>query len=224
MAQFKTSSLNYTSVLGNYVDAKFKPIDLSTTSKLADTDENHWYSYLNNLPISDPNNIYYGGYLEKRFFYSNELLFGTGKDKREIHLGVDIWLKTNTPIYAPLDGVVHSIHYNDSNLDYGHTIILKHKVSGREFFSLYGHLSNSHIKSLKANMVINKGESFCTIGGHKENGGWPPHLHLQLILDLGDKKGDYPGVCTSQAIAYFKDNCPDPTALIFNSIELNADN
>lgn len=30
------------------------------------------------------------------------------------------------------------------------------------------------------------------------NGGWPPHLHFQAMVepDLGGKRGDYPGVAT----------------------------
>ena len=32
------------------------------------------------------------------------------------------------------------------------------------------------------------------IGTTAENGGWPPHLHFQLITDLLDRHGDFPGV------------------------------
>ena len=32
------------------------------------------------------------------------------------------------------------------------------------------------------------------MGDFPINGNWPPHLHFQIILDLLDKKGDFPGV------------------------------
>jgi hypothetical protein len=43
-----------------------------------------------------------------------------------------------------------------------------------------------------------------------ENGHWPPHLHFQLIIDMGKAKGDYPGVCKYSEREKYLDNCPDP--------------
>lgn len=200
-------------VLGNG-DFVYKKIDLSINGDLGKSNSENWYQYLEELPTTDPTIIHYGGYLEKRFFYSNEELFGKGATRRDIHLGIDLWAQENTMVYAPLEGVVHSIHYNEASLDYGHTVILKHKVGNQKFYSLYGHLSSWHCSMLKSNMKIAKGDSFCKIGGHAENGGWPPHLHLQLINNLGDYAGDYPGVSSALKIDFFRNNCPDPSPLI----------
>ncbi len=48
-------------------------------------------------------------------------------------------------------------------------------------------------------------------GGPEENGHWPPHLHLQVVLDMGGWKGDYPGVCSDSELDFFLGNCPDPS-------------
>jgi hypothetical protein len=46
------------------------------------------------------------------------------------------------------------------------------------------------------------------------NGNWPPHLHFQLIRDMQGKRGDYPGVVRADELAFYRDNCPDPMALL----------
>jgi hypothetical protein len=42
------------------------------------------------------------------------------------------------------------------------------------------------------------------------NGDWPPHLHFQIISDMGTKRGDYPGVCSKSEKDVYKKMCPDP--------------
>jgi hypothetical protein len=48
----------------------------------------------------------------------------------------------------------------------------------------------------------------------RKNGDWPPHLHFQLIWDLGGKWGDYPGVAAERDLEFYKENCPDPNWII----------
>jgi len=50
------------------------------------------------------------------------------------------------------------------------------------------------------------------LGKPDENGGWPPHLHFQLIRDMQGFVGDYPGVCAKQDLTFYANNCPDPSA------------
>ena len=216
MTSNNISTLAHSSVLGHSIVAELKLIDLSSNGNLAHTNAENWYNYLSELPTSQSEHIHYGGYLEERFFYSNEELFGKGETRRNIHLGVDVWLSEDTPIFAPLDGIVQSIKYNKYELDYGHTVILRHEENGLIFYSLYGHLSSFHVDTLKANMIVPQGESFCTIGSHSENGGWPPHLHFQLIMDLEGNIGDYPGVASAEKLEFYMKNCPDPTPFIFS--------
>ena len=41
---------------------------------------------------------------------------------------------------------------------------------------------------------IRKGEVFAALGDASVNGDYAPHLHLQIICDIGEHQGDYPGV------------------------------
>jgi 4-aminobutyrate aminotransferase-like enzyme len=48
----------------------------------------------------------------------------------------------------------------------------------------------------------------------QENGGWPPHLHFQIILDLLDYGRDFPGVAKASQRSLWKALSPDPNILI----------
>jgi hypothetical protein len=58
------------------------------------------------------------------------------------------------------------------------------------------------------------GEQICEIGPFPENGDWPPHLHFQLIWDLGENWGDYPGVAAEKDLEYYRQNCPNPAPML----------
>lgn len=153
-----------------------------------------------------------GGYLELRSIYQYSSHFST--DNRCLHLGVDIWAAAHTPIFAPLEGTVHSFQNNDNFRDYGPTIILEHEVEDTNFYSLYGHLCLEDLEDLSEGQLIEKGSAFCRLGTVEENGGWPPHLHFQLITDMGNKKGDFPGVCAPEEADFYKQICRDPNLIL----------
>lgn len=153
-----------------------------------------------------------GGYLELRSIYQYSSHFSS--DNRCQHLGVDIWTDAYQPIFAPLAGKVHSFQNNDNFRDYGPTIILQHELGDLTFFSLYGHLQLSDLTYLEEGQLIEKGQAFCHLGDVSENGGWPPHLHFQLMTDMRGKKGDFPGVCAPEEVAFYKEICPNPNLLL----------
>lgn len=155
-----------------------------------------------------------GGYLEDRLIYKRSPHFNTGEHTRTMHLGIDIWYDEYTPVNAPLNGKVHSFRVNDNLADYGPTIILEHSLAKHTFYTLYGHLSNDSLKNIEQDQLINAGEAFAEIGNAKENGQWPPHLHFQLINNMENHKGDYPGVCNKQEKNKYKTLCPDPSVLL----------
>ena len=62
--------------------------------------------------------------------------------------------------------------------------------------------------------VIPRGEKFARIGTLQENGGWPPHLHFQVIVDLLDRGTDFPGVAFASQRAVWTDLSPDPNLLL----------
>lgn len=150
-----------------------------------------------------------GGYLEHRIIYEAHENFATASaDFRNIHLGVDFWAAARTPVFAPLAGEVHSFQVNPGSGNYGPTIILFHPSKG--IYSLYGHLAEQDLEGLSVGMPITEGQIICHLGEPNENGGWPPHLHFQLIRDMQEYSGDYPGVCSQRDRAFYTENCPDP--------------
>ena len=153
--------------------------------------------------------IGYGGYLEHRVIYESHENFATASaDFRNIHLGMDFWAEAGTSVFAPLSGLVHSFQVNPGSGNYGPTIILYHPAEN--IYSLYGHLASSDLESLEVGAQIPAGQQLCHLGKPDENGGWPPHLHFQLIRDLQGFQGDYPGVCSLRDVAFYAQNCPDP--------------
>lgn len=157
----------------------------------------------------------YGGYDEHRIFYQQSPLFNDGsKPPRCIHLGLDLWAPAATPVYAPLDARVHSFRYNDLMLDYGATIILEHQLHQLTFYTLYGHLTLASLENLYPNKPIAKGEAFTALGARHENGGWVPHLHFQVMLDMEGREGDFPGVATEADAPHFLAICPDPMVFL----------
>jgi len=158
-----------------------------------------------------------GGYAEHRTIYSNSKVFDGNKpaeEPRRLHLGNDIWGRPNTAVMAPLDGIVHSFAFNDQFRDYGATIILSHQLDGLHFYTLYGHLSLNSIKNIQEGERVKRGDIFAEFGIPAENGQWPPHLHFQMIADIGSWKGDYPGVCKFSEREKWLANSPDPDIIL----------
>jgi murein DD-endopeptidase MepM/ murein hydrolase activator NlpD len=157
--------------------------------------------------------IGYGGYLEHRVIYEAHENFATASaDFRNIHLGIDFWTKAGTPVFAPLDGFVHSFQVNPGSGNYGPTIILYHPAE--DIYSLYGHLASVDLDHIQIGDSIAQGQELCHLGEAPENGGWPPHLHFQLIREMRGIKGDYPGVCSLRDLVFYANNCPDPVKLL----------
>jgi murein DD-endopeptidase MepM/ murein hydrolase activator NlpD len=154
-----------------------------------------------------------GKYAEDRILYRRFELFEK-QDSRSFHIGFDIWMKAGTEIFAPIDGKVHSFNNNSNLGDYGPTIILQHEISGYKFYTLYGHLSVRSIENLSENQIFKAGEKLCELGDWSINVNWPPHLHFQIIKDVKDFRGDFPGVCFPKDKEVWMENCPDPNLLL----------
>ncbi len=156
-----------------------------------------------------------GRYDEERLIYSAAQFRPLGGEPRTLHLGVDLFQPAGAPVFAPLAGTVHSFADNDLPLDYGPTVILRHAPAGcTPFFTLYGHLSRASLDGLEEGRPVGRGRRIGTLGGVGENGGWAPHLHVQLVLDLLDRRGDFPGVGTVSERAVWLSLCPDANLLL----------
>ena len=159
-----------------------------------------------------------GRYNEARLLYSSpqyaaeEAHIG---ERRTIHLGLDLFVEPGTAVRAPLDASVHLLAENTADLDYGPLVILRHETGdGDEFFTLYGHLSRETLRELIPGRLLHKGEVFARVGTLHENGGWPPHLHFQLILDLLERGAEFPGVARASERQVWNGLSPDPNLLL----------
>jgi 4-aminobutyrate aminotransferase-like enzyme/Ser/Thr protein kinase RdoA (MazF antagonist) len=194
--------------LGNYADYQNTAI---FTSKI------------NQLQAENLDKILAGGYLEPRPLYATkayEIEGNNGYEYRTMHLGIDFWLKENTPIHALLDGEIVGCAYNGADKDYGGVIILEHKVLNPDstckedkflvFYTLYGHLSKKSILLGRIGKKIKKGKKLGFLGNSSENGNWTPHLHFQIMLDLLGYENDFPGVAFPNKINVWASISPDP--------------
>lgn len=140
----------------------------------------------------------FGRWGEPRELYSSDLFANDSAESDEprvVHMGIDVFCKAGTPIYAPLAGRVHIKTNNTAELDYGPMLMLEHETTtGESFYSLYGHLSLTGIAHIEEGQSVLAGDPIATVGSPPENGNWPPHLHFQLILDLLGLGADFPGV------------------------------
>lgn len=199
---------------------KYVPIDLSfKNTKLQDIDvsSSTALGHFINKTIKKQNGcIGFGGYNEKRLIYKRSIHFNhlNSDFERNIHLGVDLWCEAESKVYTPLDGTVHSFKNNMNEGDYGPTIILKHLIDGITFYTLYGHLSLKSLDNLALGQKVIQGDCIATLGNSSVNGDYPPHLHFQIIKDMQDLKGDYPGVCSKTDLDFYLKNCPDPNLLL----------
>ena len=155
-----------------------------------------------------------GRYDEDRVIYRHSSLFDGDSEPRSVHLGVDLFAPAGTPVLAPLPGTVHSTANNAGLGDYGPTVILEHRLEGVCFFTLYGHLGIDSLAGLKDGQQVAAGSRIGALGTATENGGWPPHLHLQLITDMLGRRGDFPGVAAPSERERYLVLCPDPNLIL----------
>ena len=157
-----------------------------------------------------------GGYDEARVMYE-----WTGEpessERRTIHMGLDLSMPAGSPLYAPLDGVVHGFEFANRHHDYGPVIVLRHKTTGAQpvdFFTLYGHLTEDSLVGLQVGQVMSRGTEFARIGSAPTNGDWWQHVHVQLITDMLDVPCNVDGAVKASQRAVWRSLCPDPNLLL----------
>lgn len=139
--------------------------------------------------VSDQGQTYtYGGYGEDRTEIWKD--FEPGGVKMW-HLGVDY---NNLPVGQEVgsvsDGVVVHILYDHSGFNgWGTRIMIRNETPIRDnIYYLYGHLSTT---TLEVGQSVTRGQIIGLIGDEAVNGGWFPHLHLQIMTDQFVKKFDH---------------------------------
>lgn len=199
--------------------SEYVALDLSITNTdlqnhTLETAQDYEYFIQNQLD-KKKGKIMFGGYIENRNLYKRSTVFkNSNTEVRNIHIGLDLWINEQAPIFAALDGKIHSFQNNTALGDYGPTVILEHQIADFKFHTLYGHLSEASLEGKKVGDSIQKGQQIATLGLPPINGDYAPHLHFQIIIDMEGKFGDYPGVCSENKLPFYKENCPDPNWLL----------
>lgn len=213
-------SLTNVKVIDSDIDySDYVPIDLSANNrelaKIDFTNAADFEVYVENYLSEKNAKVAYGGYQEIRNIYQRSTVFKDDiSDERNIHIGLDLWIKAGTKVLAALDGKIHSFQNNTALGDYGPTIILEHQIDGKIFYTLYGHLSLESLNGKQTGTEVKKGEAIATLGAAPINGDYAPHLHFQIIIDVQEMQGDYPGVCNIKDLGFYSENCPDPNLLL----------
>ncbi|MEO7977241.1 peptidoglycan DD-metalloendopeptidase family protein [Flavobacterium sp.] len=213
-------SLPSTKVINPDVDfSNYIPLDLSVNNpELFERNfENaqDFEIFISDFLNKNDGKVAYGGYIETRNIYKRSIIFKNDTiPERNIHIGIDLWINAGTSVLAALDGKLHSFKNNEGTGDYGPTIILEHEIENEKFYTLYGHLSLESIKNLNVGTFYKKGEKIATIGNSEVNGDYAPHLHFQIIKNIENYWGDYPGVCSKNDLNFYIENCPDPNLLL----------
>lgn len=156
--------------------------------------------------------LWLGRHGEPRLIYTAPAFTGATKsdNRRTVHLGLDLFAPAGSPLAAPLAGEVVRAGYEDGRLGYGGMVVLRHETEAGRFFTLWGHLAAGCAR-LAPGTRIAAGEVFAHIGAPGENGGWAPHLHLQLAFH---DDADWPGVADPDDRALALARFPNPAALL----------
>ena len=89
------------------------------------------------------------------------------------HLGIDIVLPMNSPIWATAGGVIEKIGYAPNG--YGRFVLINHPAAG--YKTLYAHL-NSHLPAIREGTKVVRGEQIAWSGNTGLSTG--PHIHYEV--------------------------------------------
>jgi len=107
------------------------------------------------------------GWLSSRFGYR----ISPFTQRKEMHKGIDISTRLNTPVVAPADGVVIKTGWNGS---FGKMISIRH---GNGYVTKYAHLNKILVKKGQA---VKRGDKIGLVGKTGRSTG--PHLHYEVHL------------------------------------------
>jgi murein DD-endopeptidase MepM/ murein hydrolase activator NlpD len=160
----------------------------------------------------------FGRWAEPRELYTTESFASDAGESRTIHMGIDVFCASGTPVFSPLDGVIEHVANNARDLDYGPLVIIRHSVPDGDFFTLYGHLSLETLERVAVGDSVVAGQQVASVGEPPSNGNWPPHLHFQLINDLLGLGVDFPGVALKSEQVRWLALSPSP-ARFFSEVD-----
>ena len=161
-----------------------------------------------------------GRYDEDRSCYQGDQFVTDAPEMRSTHIGIDLFVEAETPLHAMLPGVVETVVDNDMPYDYGPTVIMRHEAGDAgPFWVLYGHLSRRTLTTVRPGDRVEAGQVVAYIGDHTVNGGWAPHVHVQIITDLmADPEhgpdGNFEGAGEPSRMDVWRSIAPDANLLL----------
>lgn len=150
-----------------------------------------------------------GRYDEVRGIYTQPLFGG----ERCVHMGIDLGGPAGAPVYAFADAEVVLAGDNPAPGDYGPTLIVEAEVDGAPMYALHGHLSRASLTHSPVGRRLRAGEVLGWLGEPHENGGWTPHLHLQLCRERPER-ADLPGAVSLADREAARRRYPDPRRVL----------
>ena len=161
-----------------------------------------------------------GRYDEDRSCYDGDQFRTDAPETRSVHLGIDLFLPAETPLRAMLAGTVETVVDNAMPYDYGPTVITRHHTpDGVPFWVLYGHLSRRTLSTVAAGQQVEPGQVVAYVGDPTVNGGWAPHVHVQIITDLMahpelGPNGNFEGAGEPSRMHVWRSIAPDANLLL----------
>jgi len=149
------------------------------------TDPHESWAWMTQQMADNDATVGVGRYDEDRACYAGDQFVTDAPEMRSVHIGIDLFVEADTPLAAMLPGTVETVVDNDMPYDYGPTVIMRHHTGdGTPFWVLYGHLSRRTLTTVTAGQEIAAGQVVAYVGEPEVNGGWAPHVHVQIITDL----------------------------------------
>ncbi|MEZ5250318.1 MAG: aminotransferase class III-fold pyridoxal phosphate-dependent enzyme [Ilumatobacteraceae bacterium] len=179
----------------------------------------HW-AWLQREMAAHDATVAIGRYDEDRSCYAGSQFTTDAPEPRSVHLGIDLFVAADTTVHTMLDGTIETVVDNDLPFDYGPTVIVRHDAGDAgPFWVLYGHLSRRTLTTVRPGQRVAAGEVIGFIGDHTVNGGWAPHVHLQIITDLmadpaTGPDGNFEGAGEPSRMSVWRQVAPDADLLL----------
>jgi 4-aminobutyrate aminotransferase-like enzyme len=126
---------------------------------------------------------------------------------RTRHLGLDLYLPGGTPIRLPLEGTVDAVDVGPR----GATVVVAHDSPGEPFQTRWARLSPASVAGTRPGSRLRAGEVLGDVAHPEANGGWPAHVHVQL---MAAGAAGVPEAATPAEWPWLAALCPDPGPLL----------
>ncbi|MEP7009897.1 MAG: aminotransferase class III-fold pyridoxal phosphate-dependent enzyme [Acidobacteriota bacterium] len=126
-----------------------------------------------------------------------------GIEPATIQLGAELYLPAGSEIRSPFAGTVVEV----LETEVGARVLIQHPA-----LTLWLGLAANSLPAVGT--AIKRGASIGRVAGPEENGGWPPHVRLQLLADDLGLGARFPTAARPSERAVWQALSPDPTALL----------